>query len=203
MPGTRKAYWVKAFLFHPDNAESHWQEWDFDVQGLDTLPDTLASHVAPFVRGLADFVLPMWKTNRLRMLRNSLSYHAGAQGVTGFPITAADGTAYKLRVFAGCRSAPPTFSFTATLHYQDDPGETLETWTVHPSADLYASLGWLQVVVGQKLLKFPDWPLRSLVARLRQAIRNGTNSLDVGCDGRVGLATSYVVHIKAIRHDGN
>jgi hypothetical protein len=200
MPGTRKAYVIKAFLFHPDNAETHWQEWNFDVDGLNTLPDVLYHHVSSFLSGpLASSVLLTWRKNRLPMLRNSLSYHDGEHGVTSFPVITAEGQQYTLRVFAARKQPAPHFTITATLHYHDDPAATLEEWKLGKGADLHAMLGWLKGMVGLNIGAMPDWSIRYLVSKLRRALRNGQSQIQVVCLSR---GTAYIVKISMERHAG-
>lgn len=202
MPGVTKLYRVQAFLFDCDqpDAESHWQEWSFDVQGLSSLPDALRARVEAFLGPLAHDTVHVWTIKRLPMLRNSLSYHAGEQGVTGFPVTTVGGKTYKIRVFA--HGPPPVvvmYDLTTTLHHEHDQGPTLATWQGH-NLDLLSAIGEARHLVGVNLLALPDWNLRKIVARIRSSFHHGGNGTQVVF---MSEGMGYVVKFSVERRAGN
>lgn len=196
MSGTLKTYQIKAYLFREATDESHWQEWDFDVTGLSTLPAELFKLVNAFLLYGHESTVHFWTTRRMPMLRNSLSYN-GEHGVTGFPITLTDGTQHKIRVFAFPKTPADVFTFNARVCHANDEATTLREWNLD-TADLFAMVGAVRADVYALLGVEPAWTTRGAYAKLRSAMRrHGTG--ETSCIVTNG-PTDFLVKFKATKH---
>jgi hypothetical protein len=195
VPGTPKNYKVEAYLFLAGQ-ESHWQKFDFEVDGLMTLSENLFARVNT-VMHTGDFAVTMldWKNRGMNMIRKSLSYHKD-HGVTGFPLTMQDSTVHKIRVFVYPNTKPERFMLSVTLNYMTEGHDPIYSWAWPDVGDLLAAVGEARMKIGLQMLLDPEWSAQTIYGRLRRAMRKNESTSAVVTDG----TTDFLVKFRAVKH---